>query len=1823
MDSISQTLRDQVSELLKPHRICLVTPVLLHQSNQSCGRSGSKFVVLSLWRGYVVTNKQPLRVESTFSYLEISSINIYSLTQIELETDRESLSFSVLHDEDLVAMISHMTASLKRIFPDSSPGKLLKTVPQDLQERLLTLTGVIEEQLNSQPGPCGGFSDTYAALCDLNEIPFREEIQWDVDNIFYIHNCRKFNLQDFSHLESRDLALAVAALSFNQWFTNIYCKGFKVSVDIQQQMTFLLSKSSSLEEISLEDCGLKVDFAVKMAAALQEHTSSPLRAINLSGNSVEDKGIIALSQEIQHLNEGLGFLSLSRVSMSAKGLGCLGQALSSCQQFSTSLTHLDLSCNPGSLVTEDATSLFKFLSCTNSLTYLDLSDTDCPLDTLFVSLSAGCCYKLIHLNLARNPFSHRKVREVTMSVQEFFSQSCELKYVNLSATKLPPQALRLLLQGLATNTHLFGLKLDLSSCELCSAGAQVIQEHISEATAIRSLDLSDNSFENDMVTLVLSVGRCQSLHHLALGRNFAMKSRALTDLLHRIAQLIQDEECPLQSLSVCDSKLKTGMHILLSALGGHATLAELDISGNNIGDIGAKMLAKALMTNTKLRSLTWDRNNVTARGLQDVADALERNFTLQRMSLPLADITQSYRSNPVRTKDALLKIQQCLDRNNMRQPGSVELQKVLKSQQSEKLIQGMCRQLEDSLQRISHCNIQIAQNDIMNAHEVLQNARESLKLLPSLCDESRMCPSEGDCVIDILSDATLALTQEITKNLQELGQGLVGYAETECPRVVQRSSVCKSLSECISKRSKQAEIFVRSTLLETAGQIICTRLSELRQTLAVTLAESMAEQVLQDLTAAQDKMECLISENSSSAQRIKIPELRLTDSDFPTDDYSPAFWRNGLLSKSLRPAASIKSLLDADCEQHTRERRTERERGGAVREDDGGGRCALPQLPFSTSSPSPSPSTSLSPSPKLQRGRRWMEGEVALVDAAEAVSRDSGTSLSPPPSVAPIYSITNRAPKQEAAGRGGLNGRQALFPGCSLCPGPCPGSGLSVSPMEPLPSQGQTLRHYTASRPRPRRTHTQPPSSRAQPVPEDKKEDNETMGRVDEGVEEFFTKKIIPDYALKGRWEESNPAQALPSDSSSTPVSSPSDITLSTTTTITSPSAASTDTSFPSLDVHSLSSSTTFPSTTCSITTTIPTKNIKKRFGDFFAFKRARAGRPAKTGSGDGGQGAEGVKVKRTSIADLIRPLRESKDRDRDRERDKDREKERGKGSEEDANICNDATTTEGIVAPGRHLTDVVRETVPHAESLSTRPSSGTTPSYPTIAASPELTASVLSELEEAAVPVPPRLSPTPAVITTPAEPDMQSGGPPCGERRLRVTKRLRENKSQSLILLTGLESEDKDNAPNKKHASESTPGFEQRLQVMLHRMGVSKTPPADTKMYQVDKNKDDELRKAASEGAILNKPELPPKDIKSRAMSTSSAEPRHPLRVQDPNRPVLLYPKPALPERIVGPVPPKPSMAVKHPPPIPSARPSSAPAFTGSSEQVQLAAHTQDGRPMETTEQIGSKDSVQGEMPPPSPRRELDSSVPKSWRGDGAPDRSKKVQSVTEESPLKLRQHLKPLPQRRAVSVHEDALAMTQELKAVLQKSPIRFRDNRWDLPSCNEDKAPEKQSDDKKKVKDQMDEYQAERGQASCRGTVPPTNQLLSQEAEVPKSGCPSTPKLVSSAASDKTFSVMERPPEPPRKLGKSPENFASVKKSPTRISASSPLQEKPLSPMPVGSKFTELSYQSPSSQKKDSSVALDQGNDAQERGDALSPQHTKMAKPAEHRTEPCLFD
>lgn len=43
-----------------------------------------------------------------------------------------------------------------------------------------------------------------------------------------------------------------------------------------------------------------------------------------------------------------------------------------------------------------------------------------------------------------------------------------------------------------------------------------------------------------------------------------------------------------------------------------------------MGDIGARMLAKALQINCKLEKIMLDNNCISPKGFQDIADALER-----------------------------------------------------------------------------------------------------------------------------------------------------------------------------------------------------------------------------------------------------------------------------------------------------------------------------------------------------------------------------------------------------------------------------------------------------------------------------------------------------------------------------------------------------------------------------------------------------------------------------------------------------------------------------------------------------------------------------------------------------------------------------------------------------------------------------------------------------------------------------------------------------------------------------------------------------------------------------------------------------------------------------------------------------------------------------------------------------------------------------------------------------------------------------------------------------------------------------------------------
>ncbi|RVE74573.1 hypothetical protein OJAV_G00023340 [Oryzias javanicus] len=321
-----------------------------------------------------------------------------------------------------------------------------------------------------------------------------------------------------------------------------------------------------------------------------------------------------------------------------------------------------------------------------------------------------------------------------------------------------------------------------------------------------------------------------------------------------------------------------------------------------------------------------------------------------------------------------------------------------------------------------------------------------------------------------------------------------------------------------------------------------------------------------------------------------------------------------------------------------------------------------------------------------------------------------------------------------------------------------------------LPLGGPALRHYTQSRPRPHRQKLNYRPSRPQEtIIESENEVLEHMGRVDEGVEEFFTKRVLPTDSLGNPDEELTIVQEEVAPASSIPCPA-------------------------------------------------PTKTLKRKLGDFFTLKKRRGLKSETSQEG---------RTKKTSIADLIRPLREATRSDKDK--DKDRVKEQAKENEKE----------KAKEHPGAITGEPVVQETPVTDDASLR-----------------------SEV------VPPR-------------------------------RALREGKSQSLILLSGSAAAGTANAKNTaKKQFEGQHSFEQKLHLMLQRIGVSKPQPAETQ------NQEGEMKKAESEGTIIDsKPEPPPTLSKPRTMSASS-DTRHQIRTS-----VSAHEgagKPALPPKpVVKPGPP------------------------------------------------------------------------------------------------------------------------------------------------------------------------------------------------------------------------------------------------------------------------------------------------------------------------------
>ncbi|XP_073787400.1 F-actin-uncapping protein LRRC16A isoform X2 [Danio rerio] len=850
---VPQDLRESVQDAVGLQlKVCFLKKVNLEVKGD---KLESRVLALAPHRVFLLSTRVPAKVDQSFSVFDIQSISSIRQKQLLVDYDRGQLSLRLASDQEVDDFIAQIGTNIQDICPGLNPLRVIKKLGLKPVERVTSLQTLWETYTPAEAGPCGGFSRLYWCVCDQMNMPYREEVQWDVDTIYLSQDTKELCLQDFIHLDNRDLLAITAALEFNQWFIKLSIKDFKLTADLCDQILRVVSRSNKLEELTLDNTGLKSDFAQRFAAALSQNPNSALHTIILANNCLEDKGVMALSSALSKRTPGLTHLDLSKNSLSAKGVNVLAQCFCS-----TSLKHLNLSGN--TLRGDDMPNLWSFLSQPNCLHTLDLSNSECSIDLVCSALLRGSLKHLTVLNMSRSVFTYKRGKDFPSSFKQFFSSSSSLQSICVSGTKLPAEGLKALLLGLACNSNLRDVSLDISGCELRSAGSQILEGCIAEIPNITSLDVSDNGLDSDLSTLLVWLRKNRSIKHLSIGRNFSnIKAKYLGPVLVSLVHMIQEEDSPLASLSLADSRLKADLSVVLNALGGNSSLTRLDISGNSMGDLGAKMLAKALQVNTKLRTVLWDRNAVSAQGLQDVAAALEKNYTIRFMPVPITDAAQALKNSPEKTEDALMKMEQYLLRNHESrrylQDQAFRLQQGLSTSATQQMMGQVCVQVQDQLNSLRFSSSERVQQDMKTAESLMRDAKSSTTLLRSLYAAGVSDGSAGVCIQQVqekLCSVAGEISTLIDQQLQALLVSMLDSAQSVCPGVMQQKCLRADLLRSSEGRTSVSKTFITNTLLEQSAVDILNKTSEVKLSMATSLSDYITDEILQSLTRSQQTL---------------------------------------------------------------------------------------------------------------------------------------------------------------------------------------------------------------------------------------------------------------------------------------------------------------------------------------------------------------------------------------------------------------------------------------------------------------------------------------------------------------------------------------------------------------------------------------------------------------------------------------------------------------------------------------------------------------------------------------------------------------------------------------------------------------------------------------------------------------------------------------------------------------------------------------------------------------------------------------------------------
>jgi Ran GTPase-activating protein (RanGAP) involved in mRNA processing and transport len=478
-----------------------------------------------------------------------------------------------------------------------------------------------------QLGPCGGFVRSYECCCAFYNVVPRPDVCWTVDNLWAFNGVREFNMLEFDTLDRAHVKAVIFALRYNDWFDSFVLSDAAMPSGAWSALASCLAINQRFARLELSCVAdLPKQSLAKLFAAMHENRACAIAELDISRNTLEPRDVSALALLLSS-RLALQALSLNRCTLPSKSMVTIVNALTDDQQHGVArhLRLLDLS--HGNLAAAGAsTSLGRALAVATQL------------DTLMLSYAELRCTEL--LAAAPSPFA---------SISQLNVRGCR-----------DPTLTRFV--RAFTNVR----NLDISETLLSAADVCALLRPSGGATKIVALacsGMAESWSEQDVLDVLAAIGAVTStLRRLEFDCNFLAKPKSAALRTAAIEALCRcmgtatvafgaphDDDAGgdadgaaagLHALSVRGDA--TGrcagaslLPLLLSLAG--TTLRELDVRANALGDDGAAALARALQANASLRRLAFDNNGITLVGFRRLLDALERNFSLTDLTLPVID----------------------------------------------------------------------------------------------------------------------------------------------------------------------------------------------------------------------------------------------------------------------------------------------------------------------------------------------------------------------------------------------------------------------------------------------------------------------------------------------------------------------------------------------------------------------------------------------------------------------------------------------------------------------------------------------------------------------------------------------------------------------------------------------------------------------------------------------------------------------------------------------------------------------------------------------------------------------------------------------------------------------------------------------------------------------------------------------------------------------------------------------------------------------------------------------------------------------------------